>query len=127
MTASIEVLCEAFSEWLQIHDLDYDFWVYTGEEWRDRGDKVLENADAVIAFENQLVSILNYTGPWEVEDELQALAGEFGYYFEIGQHWNIGFYSLEDAESWPSHRAPSQASQMGGEAAAGPPTRGCAM
>lgn len=102
----IDILKEVFQEWLQIHDLDYDFWIYTGDEWRARGEEVLQKAEAVIAFENQLVSILNYTGPWNVEDELQDLANGFGYYFEIGHHWNIGFYPLAELEAWPSLSAP---------------------
>lgn len=60
----------------------------------------------MLAFENQLVSILNYTGPWNIEDELQDLAGGFGYYFEMGHHWNIGFCPLDKVESLPSHSAP---------------------
>lgn len=102
----INILKEAFEEWLQIHDLDYDFWIYTGDEWRARGEEVLQKAEAVLAFENQLVSILNYTGPWKIEDELQELAGGFGYYFEMGHHWNIGFYPLDKVEVLPSHSAP---------------------
>lgn len=102
----IAILKEAFEEWLQIHELDYDFWIYSGDEWRARGEQVLQKAEAVLAFENQLVSILNYTGPWDIEDELEDLAGGFGYYFEMGHHWNIGFYPLDEVEALPSHSAP---------------------
>jgi len=102
----IDILKEAFEEWLQIHDLDYDFWIYSGDEWRARNEKVLEKAEAVLAFENQLASILNHTGPWDIEDELQDLAGGFGYYFEIGHHWNIGFYPLDTVEALPPHSTP---------------------
>jgi hypothetical protein len=102
----IDILKEAFKEWLQIHDLDYDFWIYSGDEWRARGEQVLQKAEAVLAFENQLVSILNYTGPWDIEDELQDLAGGFGYYFEMGHHWSIGFYPLDEVDALPSHSAP---------------------
>ncbi|HEY1661693.1 MAG TPA: hypothetical protein VGI03_04680 [Verrucomicrobiae bacterium] len=101
----IDILKEAFEEWLQIHDLDYDFWIYTGDEWRARGEQVLQSAEAVLAFENQLVSILNFTGPWDIEDELQDLAGGFGYYFELGHHWNIGFYPIAEFATLPSPSA----------------------
>jgi hypothetical protein len=97
----IEILKEAFEEWLQIHDLDNDFWFYTGDQWRARGEQVLQKAEAVFAFENQLVNILNWTGPWSIEEELQDLAGGFGYYFEMGHHWNIGFYLLEGLSDLP--------------------------
>jgi len=98
MRAQIEILSDVFEEWLRIHDLDYDYWIYTQDEWIDRGEETLKGAELIIAFENQLVSILNFTGPWEFEDELQDLAGGFGYYFEMGHHWNIGFYPLD---AWP--------------------------
>jgi hypothetical protein len=77
----IDILKETFEEWLQIHDLDYDFWFYTGDQWRARDEQVLQKAEAVFAFENQLMDILNWTGPWSIEEELQDLAGGFGYYF----------------------------------------------
>jgi hypothetical protein len=102
----IDILKEVFEEWLQIHDLDYDFWIFSGDEWRARGEELLQKAELVIAFENQLVSILNYTGPWDVEDELQDLAHGFGYYFEIGHTWNIGFYPLDKVEALPPHSTP---------------------
>ncbi len=98
MRAQIEVLREVFEEWLRVHDLDYDYWIFTRDEWRHRGETVITCAELIIAFENQLVNILNWTGPWAIEEELQELAGGFGYYFEMGHHWNIGFYPLED---WP--------------------------
>jgi hypothetical protein len=102
----INILKEVFEEWLQIHDLDYDFWIYTRDEWRARGEELLQKAELVIAFENQLVSILNYTGPWDIEDELQDLAHGFGYYFEIGHTWNIGFYPLDKVEALPPRSTP---------------------
>jgi 5-methylcytosine-specific restriction endonuclease McrA len=97
----INNLKEAFEEWLQIHDLDYDFTFYTGDEWRAKGEGFLEKAEAVLLFENQLVDILNYTGPWNIEEELQDLAGGFGYYFELGHTWNLGFYPLDNIEPFP--------------------------
>lgn len=98
----VDILKEVFTEWLQIHDLDYDFWVYSGNEWSKRCEGVLKDAIVVIAFENQLVNLLNYSESWDVEEELQDLAAGFGFYFEMGNHWNIGFYPLTDAERIPS-------------------------
>lgn len=104
MRVQIEILREVFEEWLRVHDLDYDYSVYTRDEWLARGETIFGSdpttcAELVIAFDNQLVDILNYTGQWEVEDELQDLASGFGYYFELGHHWNIGFYPLDE---WPA-------------------------
>jgi hypothetical protein len=66
----------------------------------------LDDAEVVIAFENQLVSILNFTGPWDIEDELQNLAEGFGYYFEMGNHWNLGFYRIDKVEVLPPRSTP---------------------
>jgi hypothetical protein len=101
MHAQIEVLREVFEEWLRIHNLDYGYSIHTRDQWRARGETVITDAELVIAFENQLVDILNWSGPWEIEEELQELAGGFGYYFEMGHHWNIGFYPLDEVEEWP--------------------------
>ena len=67
----IEILREVFEEWLLSHNLDYEFWIYTGDEWRARGEKVLPGADVVLAFENQLVNLLERAGTWDIEDELR--------------------------------------------------------
>jgi len=98
MREQIEILSDVFTEWLRLRGLDYDFWIYTRKEWAERKEDVLQGAELVHAFENQLVSILNYSGPWEAEEALQELAAGFGYYFEMGHHWNIGFYPLDN---WP--------------------------
>lgn len=105
MRAQIEVLREVFEEWLRIHDLDYDYQIYTCDEWKARGENVITGAELIIAFENQLIDILNWSGPWEVEEELQELASGFGYYFEMGHHWNIGFYPLDDWVPLPPESA----------------------
>lgn len=102
----IEILREVFEEWLLSHNLDYEFWIYTGDEWRARGEKVLPGADVVLAFENQLVNLLERAGTWDIEDELQDLAGGFGYNYEMGQPWNIGFYPLAGIEALPSPSTP---------------------
>jgi hypothetical protein len=98
MRDQIAVLREVFEEWLRIHELDYDFRFYTRDEWLARGEQVVKGAELVLAFDNELVSMMNFTGAYEIEEELQELAGGFGYYFEFGNHWNIGFYLLDD---WP--------------------------
>jgi hypothetical protein len=103
--AQIEILREVFEEWLRIHNLNYSYWIYSRDEWLDRGVTLLTGAELIIAFENQLVDILNWTGPWEIEEELQDLANGFGYYFEMGNHWNIGFYPLEDWAPLPPANA----------------------
>lgn len=91
MRAEIEVLREVFLEWLTMHDMGPDFWLYTQAEWtqREGEDNLLKGAELVVALEFSLE---------HAQDELQDLAGGFGYYYEYGHHWNFGFYPLED---WP--------------------------
>lgn len=100
MRAQIDTLREVFIEWLRMHELDYDFWVYTQAEWakKEGQENYLKGAELIIAFENQLYQHFNYPGGYNVEDELQDLAAGFGYWFEFGHHWNIGFYPIKD---WP--------------------------
>jgi hypothetical protein len=104
--AQIDVLKEVFEEWMKTHDLDYDYGFYSDYEWRERGETLLEDAELILIFENQLTSILNYTGPWEIEEELQELAGGFGYYFDHGNTWNIGFYPLDEWAPLPDSAGP---------------------
>ena len=96
----IEVLREVFVEWLRMHNIDYDFELYTQEEWTERegADHFLKGSELVITFENDLLTYLNYPGENDVTGELQDLAGGFGYWFELGHAWNIGFYRFDD---WP--------------------------
>lgn len=100
MKVQIDVLREVFVEWLRMHELDYDFWIFTRAQWAEKeGDgNYLKDAELVIAFENSLYTHFNSPGEYNIEDELQDLANGFGYYFEFGNHWNIGFYPLEE---WP--------------------------
>lgn len=100
MHATLDHLQECFSEWLQIHDFDYDYWFYTPAEWRARGEKYLRDSKLVFAADNQLIALMSVGSGFE--DELQELAEGFGYYFEFGEQWNFGFYPCEDQPSLPA-------------------------
>lgn len=106
MRAQLDVMREVFEEWLRINGINYDFWFYTPEEWaaKEGPDHLLQGAELILAFDNSLVTWLNYgTG---VNDELQELAEGFGYYYELGHHWNMGFYPVDDWQPLPSPSAP---------------------
>ena len=105
MRAQIEILKEVFEEWLRIHGLDYDYWIYTPEEWKVRGEKYLNDAGLVIILENQLFNIFEFLSNGEIEDELQDLAGGFGYYLEKAYHCMIGFYPLDEVAPLPPANA----------------------
>src|SRR5581483_7909954 len=79
--AQIEVLGEVFTGWLRIHDLDYDYRIYSADEWvqREGPNNCLRGAELILVFENSLVRFLEDGSG--IHDELQDLAEGFGYYF----------------------------------------------
>jgi hypothetical protein len=105
MRAQIEVLREVFEEWLRIHEVNYDVWFYTPAEWevKEGPDHLLKRAELMIAFDNRLTTWMNFGT--SVPDELQELAEGFGYYYELGHHWNMGFYPIDDWPALPSGSA----------------------
>ncbi|MCW5981249.1 MAG: hypothetical protein KIT09_24410 [Bryobacteraceae bacterium] len=104
MRAQLAVLREVFEEWLCIHEIDYDYRFYTPDEWEQHEgpENLLKGAELVLTFENDLFLWMNYGT--SVPDELQDLAEGFGYYFELGHAWNMGFYPIED---WPALPSPT--------------------
>lgn len=98
MRPQLAVLREVFEEWLCIHEIDYDYHFYTPEEWaqKEGSDRLLQGADLVLTFENDLYTWMNYGT--SVPDELQDLAEGFGYYYELGHAWSMGFYLIDN---WP--------------------------
>lgn len=100
MKKQIETLIETFREWLIINEWEMDVGFYSAQEWIKRGEDVLEGAEVVLTIDNGLASTL-YNGSPDLEEELQLLAEGFGYYFEFGHIWNIGFYPIEDFEPLP--------------------------
>ena len=101
MPAQLSVMREVLEEWMRIYQIDFDFWFYTPHEWtiKEGSDHLLQGADLVLAFENSLVAWLNEGT--SIDDELQELVEGFGYYYELGNHWNMGFYPLDDWKPLP--------------------------
>jgi hypothetical protein len=106
MKPQLDVLREVFEEWLRIHEINYDFRFYTPEEWviKEGPDHLLQGAELMLAFDNALVDWLNLGT--NVPDELQDLAEGFGYYYELGHAWNMGFYPIEKWQPLPPASAP---------------------
>ena len=46
-----------------------------------------------MTFEGPLYDALNY-GPWQVEEQLQAIFRKYGLYFELGNAWSLSAYPL---------------------------------
>jgi hypothetical protein len=105
MRAQLDVLREVFEEWFRIHEINYDFRFYTPEEWavKEGPSHLLQGAELILVFENDLYTWMNYGT--DVPDELQELAEGFGYYYEQGHAWNMGFYPTEDWQPLPASSA----------------------
>jgi hypothetical protein len=77
--------------WLKKNELDGDTKFYEIDEWKSRGEPYLNDAEFVIVTEGGLNFMLNYGDPHEFEDLVES----FGYFYELGHSWNLGFYPNE--------------------------------
>lgn len=80
--------------WLAKKEMDGDTSFYTIEEWKRRKEPYLNDSEFVIVTEGGLYLMLNYGDP----DEFYDLVESFGYYFELGHSWNLGFYKIEEEQ-----------------------------
>ncbi len=78
--------------------------------WYDGRKKVIEDIKATeyfeygnddtisMSFEGELYEVLNYhcdDKRWErLEDEFTTLLNSYGYYFELGNAWNLSVYKI---------------------------------
>jgi len=93
MPSNIERLKTAIDEWLIRNDLDIDTGFYSIEEWRTRNEDYLNDAELVLVFEGGLHTMLNFGGDTE---EFDDYIESFGYYYEQGHSWNMGFFPIPD-------------------------------
>lgn len=93
----IERLKFGVQEWLIHHELDGDTAFYSPEEWRARGELYGTDSKLVLVFEGGLFSLLNgYLDCVELIDEFDRFVRGFGYFYEMGNAWNLGFYPIDD-------------------------------
>lgn len=98
MPTNIQRLRVAIEEWLIRNELDTDTRFYKMNEWRERKEKHLNDAELILVFESTLHTMLNFGGDTEEFDEFIE---SFGYYYEIGDSWNMGFYPIPDYDFNP--------------------------
>lgn len=91
MPSNIERLKIAVEEWLIRNELDIDTGFSSIEEWRARNEDFLNDAELVLVFEGGLYTMLNYGGDTAEFDEYIE---SFGYFYELGHSWNMGFYPI---------------------------------
>lgn len=94
---TVEKLRFGVQEWLIRHELDHDISFYTPEEWRARGEEYCTDSKLILVFEGNLFSVMNgYTDSYKLYDEFDRFVRGFGYYFDLGNAWNMGFYPLDE-------------------------------
>jgi hypothetical protein len=89
----LERLKDALCEWLIRNELHGDIRFYSKHEWLERGEEYHNDADLILVFEGQLYAILNFGGDI---DEFDDYIESFGFYYELGNAWNMGFYPIPD-------------------------------
>lgn len=92
MSDRLGKLRQSLKEWLARNELDGDTQFWTPAEWRSRHEDYLRDAELVLTFEGGLHFVLNYNFDHPKVDELQDLIESFGYMFEMGHSWNMGFF-----------------------------------
>jgi len=90
MQANLARLKSALYEWLVKEEILGDAEFYTVEAWRERGEEYLTDSLLVLTIDGStLHTMLNFGGDTE---EFDDLVGSFGFFYELGNHWNLGFY-----------------------------------
>ncbi len=90
---ALERLQDSVWEWLVIQNIEIDTHFYNIQKWKERGEDYHNDAELVLVFEGSLHTILNFGGDTEVFDDLVE---SFGFFYELGHSWNMGFYPLDN-------------------------------
>jgi hypothetical protein len=93
----LERFQQMLRDWLSRNRLDRDLHFYSQGEWHSRHAEFLNGALFVIVTEGGLYHLLNDSFDDPKVDELQDLCDSFGYWFEMGHAWSLGFYQEESS------------------------------
>ncbi len=89
----------AIAEWLTKEGWLGDAGFYTVEQWRAREEEWLTDSLLVLVFDGStLHTMLNFGGD---HAEFDDLVESFGFYYELGNHWNMGFYPVDGYDFAP--------------------------
>lgn len=92
--ANVTRLRAALHEWLVKEEILGDATFYTVEEWRGRGERYLTDSLLILTFDGStLYTILNFGGDTQ---EFDDLIESFGFSYELGEAWNLGFYPSDE-------------------------------
>ncbi|HFF3789678.1 hypothetical protein [Enterobacter hormaechei] len=93
MSANLERMKKAITEWAIKDSLLHDATFYSQAEWLSRGEDMHDDALLVLTIDSSgLYHLLNYGCDTE---EFEDLVESFGFYYEMGYAWSLGFYALE--------------------------------
>lgn len=94
MQQSLHRMRAAVTEWLIKEEILGDARFYEISEWKNRCEEYLNDSYLVMIFDGStLHTILNFGGD---SDEFDELIESFGFYYELGNSWNMGFYPIDN-------------------------------
>lgn len=93
MMQNLERMRAALTEWLIKEEILGDAFFIDIEEWRARGESYGTDSLLVLVFDGStLHTMLNFGGDTQ---EFDDLVESFGFWYELGHSWNMGFYAVE--------------------------------
>ena len=93
MRLNLDRMKKAVTEWAIKDGLLNDAKFYSNKEWNARGEEVHEDALLVLTIDSSgLYQLLNLGCDTE---EFDDLVESFGFFYEMGYAWSLGFYPLE--------------------------------
>lgn len=94
MLKNLERMKNAITEWAIKDGLLDDAQFYSQQEWNERGEEMHDDALLVLTIDSSgLYHLLNFGCDTE---EFDDLVESFGFTYEMGYQWSIGFYPIED-------------------------------
>ncbi|KWV75299.1 MULTISPECIES: HNH endonuclease [Pseudomonas] len=93
MMQNLERMRAAVTEWLIKEEMLGDAFFIGIDEWRSRGECYGTDSLLVLAFDgSSLHTLLSFGGDTQ---EFDDLVESFGFWYELGHSWNMGFYPVE--------------------------------
>lgn len=106
MQANLIRMQHALKEWLVKEEIIGDATFFSVREWTERGEPYLTDSLLILAFDSSsLYHMLNYGGD---TSEFDDLIESFGFWYELGNAWNLGFYPVERYDFTPTFGTYSQ-------------------
>lgn len=100
MQANLVRMQHAVNEWLIKDGLLGDGCFMSIEEWQSRGEGLLDDAQLILLIDGcSLHTTLNFGGD---ATEFDDLIESFGFWYELGHTWSIGFHPIDDYNFSPS-------------------------